>query len=219
MAPTPTDAPSDDTIFGWIADGRRRVADALEELEPEQLDVASLCGEWTVRECAAHLTAGIDVSMVSFGVEMLKAFGNFDKANSTIARKLGGRGIENTVEVLRAKADHRFTPPGAGPEAPLTDVIVHSQEIFRPLGIELGFDADQLEFVLGFLPTKSFRKLMGGPSLDGVSLHADDCDWTLGSGAEVTGPALSLALVLAGRQWALDDLSGDGLGTLRSNFG
>ncbi|WP_369077473.1 maleylpyruvate isomerase N-terminal domain-containing protein [Actinoplanes nipponensis] len=46
-------------ILPAIADERRRVADLVESLHPEQLDTPSLCGEWTVREVAGHLLAAI----------------------------------------------------------------------------------------------------------------------------------------------------------------
>jgi len=46
-------------------------------------------------------------------------------------------------------------------------------------------------------------------------LTATDTDWSHGSGPEVSGPALSLLLAVAGRRPALDDLSGPGLDLLR----
>ncbi len=42
-----------------IADERRRLADLLDTPRRRSSgDVQSLCGEWTVRDVAAHLTAG-----------------------------------------------------------------------------------------------------------------------------------------------------------------
>jgi Mycothiol maleylpyruvate isomerase N-terminal domain len=52
----------------------------------------------------------------------------------------------------------------------------------------------------------------------GVELRASDAQWSTGTGPEVSGPALSLVLAMTGRAAALDDLSGDGLETLRSRF-
>ena len=40
----------------------------------------------------------------------------------------------------------------------------------------------------------------------------------IGSGPEVTGPALSLLMAMTGRAAALDDLSGEGVPTLRSRM-
>lgn len=215
----PPALPADETMFEWIAAERRRLADVIESLDSTQLATPSLCGDWTVSECAAHLTAGINLSWRSFGVEMLKARGSFDVANSAITRKLAGRGVAQTVADLRDQAEHRFTPPGAGPEAPLTDLIVHSQEMFRPLGIDHGFESERLAVPLTTAVSAQSKKLMGGPDTHGVRLVADDMEWELGSGPEVHGPGLSFALVLTGRQWALEDLDGEGLGRLTAGFG
>ena len=47
-------------------------------------------------------------------------------------------------------------------------------------------------------------------------LRATDTEWSHGTGAGVSGPILSLVMVMTGRKEPLDDLSGDGVGTLRS---
>ncbi len=211
-------APDDETLFTWIAQDRRRIADLLDGLDEAQLQQPSLCGVWTVAECAAHLTAGMNASWRKFGMEMLKARGNFDKANIAITDWLAARGAEQTISDLRDQAEHRFTPPGAGPEAPLCDLMVHSEEIFRPLGISQTYDPERVRVVLDQLLDPKFRKAMNGPSVEGVTLEADDVDWSCGSGPAVTGPGHSLVLVLAGRKWALEDLSGPGLSQLGDQF-
>jgi len=52
----------------------------------------------------------------------------------------------------------------------------------------------------------------------GLSLRATDAQWSTGSGPEVAGPAISLVMAMTGRGAALDDLSGEGLATLRSRI-
>jgi len=52
--------------------------------------------------------------------------------------------------------------------------------------------------------------------IDGLTLRATDATWSHGSGPEVSGPALSLVMAMTGRKAALDDLSGDGVATLRT---
>lgn len=211
-------APNKDTVFAWIADERRRLSEALSTLDANQLAQPSLCGGWSVAECAAHLTAGINASWAKFGKEMLKAFGNFDKANNAITRDLANLGHEQICTDLREQAENTFTPPGAGPEAPLADLTIHSQEIFRPLGITYPTENDRVAYLLPFFENPKFRKVMNGPSVDGTRLMAEDIDWTHGAGAEVTGPGVSILLALAGRKWATEDLTGEGLEMFRSNF-
>jgi len=42
-----------------IADERRRVANLVDSLSPEQLATPSLCGDWTVKQVAGHLLAAL----------------------------------------------------------------------------------------------------------------------------------------------------------------
>jgi hypothetical protein len=52
----------------------------------------------------------------------------------------------------------------------------------------------------------------------GLTLRATDADWSAGTGPEVAGPAVSLALAITGRAPALADLSGAGVATLRARM-
>ena len=47
-------------------------------------------------------------------------------------------------------------------------------------------------------------------------LSATDTDWTHGDGPEVRGPMIALVMAMTGRPQVLDDLSGEGVATLRS---
>ena len=44
-----------------------------------------------------------------------------------------------------------------------------------------------------------------------VTLVADDADLSLGSGPQVTGPALELVMLVSGRPWREGSLTGPGL--------
>ena len=50
----------------------------------------------------------------------------------------------------------------------------------------------------------------------GLTLRATDAEWTHGTGPEVSGPILSLVMAMTGRKVADDDLTGEGVATLRS---
>jgi hypothetical protein len=63
---------------------------------------------------------------------------------------------------------------------------------------------------------KGSNMLIGAKNrIAGLTLTATDADWSSGSGTEVKGPILSLVLAMTGRSAALDDLSGDGVATMR----
>jgi hypothetical protein len=54
--------------------------------------------------------------------------------------------------------------------------------------------------------------------VDGLTLRANDVEWTTRSGPEVSGPVLSLLMAMTGRKAALDDLASDGVAALASRM-
>ena len=208
-----------DELFEMVGAERRALADDLDGLSPDAWATPSLCEEWTVRDVAGHLTAAFLVSVPSLLLRIAKNLGNFDKAMSEIAKELGARPTADIVATIRDNADDRFTPPGNGPEAPLTDWIVHGQDIRRPLGLHRSFPDGSLTVALeatraglkGFVPKARVA---------GLAYRATDLDWTggPGDGAVLEGPAEALLLAICGRAVALDDLTGDGVEVLRNRL-
>lgn len=204
--------------FAEIADERRRLADLLSGLTGEQLAARSLCDEWSVHDVAAHLIVPLEVSLPKFVLAMLACRGNFDRANVRLTRRQARRSIGEIIEVLRRKAATKFTPPGAGPEAPLTDLLVHGLDIRWPLRLTRDIPGERLQKSLTFLTGRSARGLVAGNTLEGLRFAADDIDWTHGNGPIVTGPAEALMAAITGRGAGLDLLSGDGVPTLRARL-
>ena len=205
-------------IFAEIAEERRAVADLASGLTEEQLAAQSLCGEWRVRDVVGHLVVPLEVPLRKFAVVMLASRGRFHVANDRLAREQARRPVDELVEVLRRRAGSRFTPPGQGPEAPLTDLVVHGLDIRWPLGLPRETPGERLRAALDFATAQP--TIVGVPrgALDGVRLEADDLDWSRGSGPLVTGSAEALLLAVAGRRVALDHLAGEGLPTLRDRL-
>ncbi|WP_182525166.1 maleylpyruvate isomerase family mycothiol-dependent enzyme [Nocardioides dongkuii] len=205
-------------IFAEIADERRGLADLLGALPPEHRATQSLCSEWTVQEVAAHLVVPLEVGIPGFLLAMVVSGGSFDRANVRLARKQAQRPYEEMVEVLRTKADSRFTPPGAGPEAPLTDVLVHGLDIRWPLGIPRDIPEQRSRTSLDFLTTRAASSCVPKGALDGLRLEATDIDWVHGDGPVVRGASESLLLAMTGRRAALDHLEGHGVPALRDRL-
>jgi len=204
--------------FAEIADERRRLADLLSGLTPEQLAARSLCEEWSVHDVAGHLIMPLEVSTSRFMMTMLACRGNFDRANVRLTRQQARRPIDEIIEVLRQKAETRFTPPGAGPEAPLTDLLVHGLDIRWPLRLTRDVPEERLQKSLTFLTSTPARGLVPRGALDGLRFEADDIDWAQGSGPAVSGGAEALLLAITGRTTALRLLSGDGLPKLHARL-
>lgn len=205
-------------VFAEIAAERRGLADLLAGLTAEQRASASLCDGWSVQEVVGHLVVPLQVGIPRFALTMLVCGGNFDRANTRLARDQASRPYDELIETLRRRADKRFTPPGAGPEAPLTDVLVHGLDICWPLGLTHPVPADRWRTCLGFLTSTSAGSLVGKGLVEGLQLRAEDVDWAYGAGPTVSGDAGSLALALTGRADAVDHLAGDGVETLRSRL-
>ena len=206
-------------IFGEIADERRLTADLVVALSPDQLSTPSLCGAWTVRDVSAHLLMPLVTSTPKFVFAMARSGMNFDKANKVLTAGVAGRSTAEIAAGLRANADSRFTPPGLGPEAPLTDALVHGQDMRRPLGLHRDIPEQRQRVVLDFLVGGSAKAFVPASRIAGLRLEASDLDWTWGDGESVTGPAEALMMAIAGRSVALADLSGDGVPVMAERLG
>lgn len=204
--------------FAEIADERRTLAALLSALTGEQLATQSLCSEWSVHDVAAHLIVPLEVSLPKFALAMLACRGNFDRANVRLTREQARRPVGEITEVLRRKADSRFTPPGAGPEAPLTDLLVHGLDIRWPLGLPRDVPEERLQKSLTYLTAAPVGGLVPTGTLDGLRFEANDIAWAHGGGPGVSGSAEALLLAITGRTAALEHLSGDGASTLRGRL-
>ena len=121
-------------LYPLVVDERRRLAARLDTLTDEQWATPSLCAGWTVRDVAAHLVFPATTSKLRMIVPFAKSGFNIDKMTMQTVRADTRTGPELSA-VLRKNAAHRFTPPGFGFEAPLTDVVAHGRDIGRPLGL------------------------------------------------------------------------------------
>jgi uncharacterized protein (TIGR03083 family) len=203
--------------FDMIAQERRNLADTLSGLEPQQWMTPSLCQEWTVHDVAAHLLMPLVTPIPRFLIAMVGSGFNFDRANVKLTDRVARRSNDELVSGLRANAEHHFTPPGMGPEAPLTDALVHGQDIRRPLGIPHAFEPEHLRRALTFLAGKSMGFVPKG-LVNEIRFEATDLDWASGVGAAARGPGEAILLALTGRQVALADLEGPGVDVLRERL-
>ena len=205
-----------------VAQERRAVADTLSGLDSRQWATPSLCQAWTVHDVAAHLLMPLVTSLPRLAVAMVGSGFNFDRANIKLTAAVSRRSNDEIVTGLRANAEHRFTPPGMGPEAPLTDAIVHGQDIRRPLGITHAFDPEHLRRSLTFLTGKSQGFVPKG-LVAGVRFEATDLDWQggdgAGNGAVARGTGEAIVLTMTGRRIAVADLEGPGVDLLRDRLG
>jgi uncharacterized protein (TIGR03083 family) len=205
-------------VFTMIADERRLTADMLDNLTDEQWNTESLCTGWRVREVASHLVMPFSLSVPGMMLKLIANRFDLDKVSDRWARDDRRTGAE-LASSLRSNAEHRFTPPGLGPEAPLTDIVVHTQDMCRPLGIDRAIPPERARVVLDFLVSpKAARGFIPKGLTEGLQFTATDTGWQHGAGVAVSGSAADLMLTISGRTRANIDLSGDGVDTLLSRL-
>lgn len=122
----------------WAAAHAERVAlaDDLAGLDEAQWAQRSLCGRWTVEEVVAHLTAAASVGRLRWLASVLGARFDFDLHNDRRLAEQRGTTPDETLEQFRRVVGS--TTSTFGPTAAwLGEVVVHAQDIRRPLGLAL----------------------------------------------------------------------------------
>ena len=206
------------TINGeWLRHERLGLVARLSELSPAEWETPSLCQGWSVRHVVAHLVTPFAIRPAQMAVRVAKARG-LSGAMDAVARELAGTPTQALIALLEEHAGSTFRPPGLPLAAPLTDAVIHGADIRWVLGDGTGdwADAERLRPVLDFLvSSRALAGFMPRKRTRGLLLIAQDQDWRSGSGDEVRGTSLALALGLLGRAAALPLLDGIGVPALR----
>ncbi len=192
---------------------RKALAADVESLSDEQWATPSLCDGWTVRQTLGHMTATAEMTPPKFFLRLIGSGFRFNAMGAKlIAQQCEGTPAD-TLARFKAQVDASTHPPGPV-DSWLGETILHSEDIRRPLGIAHAYPIEAVIRVADFY-RKSNLVVGGKKRVAGLTLRATDADWSAGSGPEVVGPALAIALAITGRRAALDELSGDGLATLK----
>jgi uncharacterized protein (TIGR03083 family) len=206
-------------VWAMIAAERRLLADTMDQLSADRWTTPSLCAGWTVRDVAGHLITPFAANPIRFASAFVSNRLSIDKTINALSLVQSKRPTAEIAQVLRDNATHHFTPPLAGPPAPLTDALVHGQDFRRPLEIEYDPPVDRTRVVLDFLTGPRTVGFVPKGRLEGLRFSASDQDWSAGDGAALHGASIDLALAITGRPSGLDRLEGDGVAVLRSRLG
>lgn len=201
------------TMWGHIHRERRALAEALAGLPAEGWRQDSLCPGWTVLDVAAHV---ISNPQLTWGDITRMTARNLGRSyDAMILRSVREWAAGQTPERVLADFDTydgslRHVPVTTRVE-PMLDVLVHTQDILRPLGLRHDTPVDAA------MVAADRARLIGrltGWRRAGVRLVATDADWSRGRGPEVRGPMQELLLVCTGRARVATDLTGDGVDLL-----
>jgi uncharacterized protein (TIGR03083 family) len=147
----------------------------------------------------------------------------FDVPRASKEESIAFGSAHNPAEILEVfdrvhrervrKGITRFIKPTEG----LVDHLVHHQDIRRPLGLPRPVPTERLRAALDAAPA------LGGfvgarKRAAGLRLFANDIDWSYGDGPEVRGTGEAILLALTGRPVVLDELTGDGVDTMRARL-
>jgi uncharacterized protein (TIGR03083 family) len=193
---------------------RANLIDSWIGLTSEQWSAASLCEGWSIQDVAGHLVGAAEQTPPNFLIELAQAGFSFDTFTNRGAKRIASSGPTELVRRLQARTTTTNHPPGPV-SAMLGEVLVHGADIRRPLGLHYDYpSAAMVEVANGW---KNMNMIVGAKRrIAGVTLKANDVEWTHGQGPDVVGPMIAILLAMVGRKDAHRDLSGEGLATLAS---
>jgi uncharacterized protein (TIGR03083 family) len=195
---------------------RAALAKDLAGLGAEQWRHFTLCGEWDVEQVVAHLTAAASLNRWQWLRSMLGARFRPDVHNQRRLVEHCGNTPAQTLERFRAVITSTTAPSWHTP-AYLGEVVVHAQDIRRPLGLVRTPSVDALTPVADFFARRDFT-VASRTHVAGLRLRADDGPFATGTGPLVIGTTLALVMSMAGRVSYLAELDGGGVPTLRSRL-
>ena len=200
-----------------VDEERSALADDLATLDAGRWDVQSLCSQWKVRHVVGHLIAGADLKAGPFFAGLFKSGMNFNRFMARGGLALGMARPDELLDQFRETIGIHRAPPGANSEIMLVDIVCHSVDIRRPMGMSRSVPEAAL------LTVADLVKRMGFPfqakkRIAGLRVSATDAEWSAGEGSIVEGPQASLILVMAGRAAPLENLSGEGTQILHARM-
>ncbi len=180
-------------------------------LTDEQWALTSLCPQWTVRQTVVHVAWHIHLGpREALGAGLSTLVHGPARTNARQIARDETRSTESLVEWLAT--------PGQCNRVYLGELVIHQQDIRRPVGIVRQIPAERLTPIFDFCLTRGSATLAPGARKRAVGLGfvATDMDWSAGEGPEVRGPGEALLMAINGRASALDDLQGPGVPILAS---
>jgi uncharacterized protein (TIGR03083 family) len=190
-----------------IAEERGALIDVIAGLDDGQLRSPSLCEGWTVHHVAAHLTMPFNVSAPEMLWRALVEPMSISGAIDRFAQENARRPIDGILAQLRDHITDTTHPPGQA-VAPLIDLIVHGEDICRPLGLAHPVRFERAGAAIAHLTRGRAIGFLPGSRLRGLRFVATDGDGAWGQGQIVHGPVVDLLLGALGRRVAFDQLGG-----------
>lgn len=204
---------SRDELWSAIHAERAALAEDLAHLDDDRWATPSLCDRWSVEEVVAHLTAGASTGGFRWITSIAGARFDPDVHNARRLAEHRGDTPAETLDRFRAVLTSTRAASGHTP-AWLGEVVVHAQDIRRPLGIDRTPSVGASTAVASFFASRDFT-VASKTAVSGLRLEATDGSFTRGDGLLVRGTTSALTMAMAGREAYCDDLDGPGVPILR----
>lgn len=193
---------------------RAALAEDLATLDDAQWAAPSLCERWCVEEVVAHLTAAASTGTLRWITSMLGARFDADLHNARRLAEHRGATPAQTLARFRAAVTDTRAPSG-DTAAWLGEVLVHAQDVRRPLGLARTPSVEAATAVATFFASRDFA-VPSKTAAAGLRLEATDGPFAHGDGPLVRGTTIALVMAMAGRVDSCADLDGPGVATLRA---
>lgn len=184
---------------------RQSLAATLATLTAEEWDHPSLCDGWRVRDVAAHVVMGPQLTWRRSVVVLPHLWRGYNGMNAHLGRLWGSRPVAEILAQYERYAGLRRGPAMVGHVEPLIDALVHTQDIVRPLGRTTPIPPEPA--AVAATRARTLAPLLGPATRAArrLRLVATDCEWTVGDGPVVEGPAGELLMLATGRtpDWTL----------------
>jgi len=214
-APVPsTDQHQAGSIWPLVHAERAALAEDLAALDDAQWAHPSLCERWMIEDVVAHLTAAASIGPLRWFASVLGARFDFDLHNDRRLAEYRGATPAETLERFRRIVTSTTSAPGPT-AAWLGEVVVHAQDIRRPLGLVRAPSVGAVTEVARFYVRRNFA-VPSRSAIEGLRVEATDGPFASGRGPLVSGTTLALTMAMAGRRAYCDDLSGPGVSILRA---
>jgi uncharacterized protein (TIGR03083 family) len=202
------------SIWPLVHAERAALAQDLAALDDAQWAHPSLCERWVIEEVVAHLTAAASIGPLGWFASVLGARFDFDLHNDRRLAEHRGATPAETLERFRRIVASTTSPPGPT-AAWLGEVVVHAQDIRRPLGLVRVPPVGTVTEVARLYARRNFT-VAGRTAIEGLRVEATDGPFATGAGPLVSGTTLALTMAMAGRRAYCDDLTGAGVSIVRA---
>jgi uncharacterized protein (TIGR03083 family) len=201
---------------------RADVHDFLASLTPAQWDAPSLCQGWRIRDVAVHLLVDEPVEQLGLPLALVKAAWfrfSVHRINDWWVRRNQDRPADSIVTAFAGAWQPGRISKLVGPRTSVRAMVIHHQDMRRPLGMRRAVPEERLRAALDVILTPQGSHNLGSFERGGgLRLQATDIDWSWGDGPTILGPAESILMAVAGRRGVIAELSGPGLPILASRI-